>query len=171
MNNIVNKKGRYIALFYFKNLSNQIKIEPSWNQFVLRDKNNISMKKLTFILSLVILTKIGLAQSGSVQISSSKLNNEIAPSDQEVIPFDEKAHMNETIAIFNDAIEFSRADNAYVKPYLNKANFPKKTGNSTAQIKKFNAELENWIKANPEIIQQLYKDRDALHKKLNIKQY
>lgn len=126
------------------------------------------MKKITFIFFLVASIKISHAQNGSIQISSNKLNNEVAPSDQVTVPYDERAYLNETIAIFNDAMEFSRADNAYVKPYLNKTGFPKKTGNSTAQIKKFNTELENWIKANPETIKQLYKDRDALHKKLNI---
>jgi hypothetical protein len=90
------------------------------------------------------------------------------PSDKEPIPNNEKAYINETIAIFTDALEFSRTDNAYVKPYFNKTGFPKKIGNTSSQVKNFNSELELWIKANPETVKQLYKDRDALHKKLNI---
>lgn len=127
------------------------------------------MKKIVLIIFLAVSSKISSAQNGSVQINTNKLNNEVAPSDQEVIPFDERAYLNETIAIFIDAIEFNRTDNAYVNPYISKAGFPKKTGNSTAQLKKFNLELENWIKANPEVVKQLYADRDTMHKKLNLK--
>lgn len=126
------------------------------------------MNKIAIILFLIVTVKFSSAQNNSIQINANNLNNEIAPTDKEPIPYSEKAYINETIAIFTDAIEFSRTDNSYVKPYLNKTGFPKKTGNSSSQVKKFNAELELWIKANPETVKQLYKDRDALHKNLNL---
>lgn len=124
------------------------------------------MKHLASFSSIIFISLSSLfAQQNSIQIQANKTNSDIPPSDQQAVAYDERAYLNETIAIFRDAIEYKRNDNAYVLPYMEKPGFPKKKDDSSIGLKKFTSELELWIKNNPELMKQLYADREKAHKR------